>query len=41
MLAFWVFIPGPVLLVLGLLYFNWRQRKQQPAAALPEKTSEE
>lgn len=41
MLVFWVFIPGPVLLALGLLYFTWRQRKQQPAAALPEKTSEE
>ena len=41
MLVFWVFIPGPVLLVLGLLYFNWRQRKQQPAAAMPEKPGEE
>lgn len=40
MLAFWVFIPGPVLLVLALLYFNWRQRRQQPAV-LSEKTSEE
>lgn len=39
MLAFWVFIPGPVLLVLAMLYFNWRQRKHQPA--LSEKTSEE
>ena len=41
MLAFWVFIPGPVLLVLGLLYFNWRQRKEQSAAAVSEKTNEE
>jgi len=43
MLVFWVFIPGPVLLILGLLYFNWRNRRQQlmADAALPDATSEE
>ncbi len=42
-LVFWVFVPGPVLLILGLLIFNWRQRKHQVAAArsLPEQVNEE
>jgi hypothetical protein len=43
MLVFWVFVPGPVLLILGLLYFNWRNRRQQLVGnpSLPEITSEE
>ena len=43
LLAFWVFIPGPVLLIIGLLVFNWRNRKRQAAGntALSQETGKE
>ncbi len=41
--AFWVFVPGAVLLTLGLVIFEWRNRRQQlsGAASSAEKTNEE
>jgi hypothetical protein len=41
--AFWVFVPGAVLLALGLIVFEWRNRRQQltGSPALPEKAGEE
>lgn len=41
--AFWVFVPGAVILMVGLIIFEWKNRKQQlsGAAPTPEKTGKE
>jgi hypothetical protein len=41
--VFWVFIPGIVLLALGLIIFEWRNRRQQLMgdAVLSERASED
>lgn len=41
--VFWVFIPGIVLLALGMIVFEWRHRRQQLMGdpALAEKASED
>lgn len=31
--AFWVFVPGAVILMVGLIVFEWRNRKQQVSGA--------
>lgn len=31
--AFWVFVPGAVILMAGLIVFEWRNRKQQLSGA--------
>ncbi|HEY7347124.1 MAG TPA: hypothetical protein VH599_02305 [Ktedonobacterales bacterium] len=40
--VFWVFVPGAVLLTLGLVIFEWRNHKQlSGAAAAGENAGEE
>ncbi len=41
--VFWVFIPGIVLLALGLLIFEWRHRREQVFSKPPltERASDE
>ena len=41
--AFWVFVPGAVILLAGLLIFEWRNRKQplRSAASTAEQSHEE
>jgi hypothetical protein len=31
--VFWVFVPGAVILALGLIIFEWRNRRQQLSGA--------
>jgi hypothetical protein len=41
--AFWVFVPGAVILMVGLIVFEWRNRKHllSSAASTDEGGSEE
>ncbi len=41
--AFWVFVPGAVILMAGLIVFEWRNRRQQltEAPSLAEQTADE
>jgi hypothetical protein len=41
--VFWVFIPGIVLLALGLIIFEWRHRREQLMGdpVLSERASED
>lgn len=41
--VFWVFVPGAVILMAGLIVFEWRNRRQQllGAASTAEQAGEE